>query len=522
MKPSRLFLVLLLVLAIGCLPLSAQEKIYFQADLMQYDEDVMPGVEQYTGHVTFRSGETVGYCERADHHRAENLLHAYGNPVKVHVNDSVTLYGKEIIYDGNARLVTIYYDVLLTDKTATLTTDSMTYDMNAHMGYYICGGKMTSEKNVLTSQKGYYYTDSKLAQVSDNVRFHNETYTGDCESSAFNTQSEILFFTSRTHLYSSENEAFTDDGWYDTHEDIILLVGNAILHNQDQHISGDSLYFDNNIKYGQGWNNVRLIDSVKNIIVDGNYLEYLDRDFAISTDSCMLTLINEGDSLFLHSDTLRVLFDTAQSPKEIYAYNHAKFFRNDMQGACDSMVYIVEDSIVTMLYNPVVWSGENQLTADTIRFHIVDSVNIDVFLLRNAFIASSLFRETEFNQIKGLSITGKIKDRELYRVDVIGNAECLYFIQEQDSSLIGINTAMTSEMTIFIQDEEIQSIRFYNAPDGILHPDDDLAADDRRLKDFTWLNTYRPKKVADIFTMPVKRPQQEKKNEDDNENDEEP
>ncbi len=502
----RLLYFLLLLLASGLTPAFAQQKIYFQADLLEYDEDIRPGVEQYTGNVIFRHGETVGYCQSADNYRNENRLHAYGNPVRIHVNDSVTLYGKEILYDGNSRVVTIYYNVRLTDNSTTLYTDSMTYDLNAKMGYYLCGGRMVSDSNVLTSQKGYYYTDTKTAYVSDNVLFVNETYTGTCDNAAYNTATEVLHFTSRTHLYSTENEAWTDGGWYDSKEDITTLIGNAELHNQNQHISGDSLYFDYNIKYGQGWNHVHLVDSVQNYIVDGNYLEYLDCQYAISTDSCMLTLIDGNDSLFLHADTLRVLFDTTQNPTDMFAYNHAKFFRHDMQGACDSLVYHLEDSLVLMFYSPVVWSESNQLTADTIKFVILDSANIDVHLCRTAFIASSLFHDTEFNQIRGITITGRIHERQLSRVDVVGNAECLYYIQEQDSSLIGVNSTITSEMTIFFKDNEIQTIRFYNDPDGKLHPDQELTDNDRRLKDFKWMSAFRPADISGIFDHPVIRP----------------
>lgn len=502
----RLLYFLLLLLASGLTPAFAQQKIYFQADLLEYDEDIRPGVEQYTGNVIFRHGETVGYCQSADNYRNENRLYAYGNPVRIHVNDSVTLYGKEILYDGNSRVVTIYYNVRLTDNSTTLYTDSMTYDLDAKMGYYLCGGRMVSDSNVLTSQKGYYYTDTKTAYVSDNVLFVNETYTGTCDNAAYNTATEVLHFTSRTHLYSTENEAWTDGGWYDSKEDITTLIGNAELHNQNQHISGDSLYFDYNIKYGQGWNHVHLVDSVQNYIVDGNYLEYLDCQYATSTDSCMLTLIDGNDSLFLHADTLRVLFDTTQNPTDMFAYNHAKFFRHDMQGACDSLVYHLQDSIIMMFYSPVVWSESNQLTADTIKFVILDSANIDVHLCRTAFIASSLFHDTEFNQIRGITITGRIHERQLSRVDVVGNAECLYYIQEQDSSLIGVNSTITSEMTIFFKDNEIQTIRFYNDPDGKLHPDQELTDNDRRLKDFKWMSAFRPADISGIFDHPVIRP----------------
>ena len=169
------------------------------------------------------------------------------------------------------------------------------------------------------------------------------------------------------------------------------------------------------------------------------------------------------------------------------------------------MTYSFEDSLLTMFFNPVLWTGENQLTADTIFFYVVDSNNMRLELNHSAFISSSLFRETEFNQVKGLKIVGHIANRSLRRMDVIGNAECLYYILDEDSSLIGINSAMTSEMSILLDSNEIQSITFYNNPDGKLYPDKDLPKEDRLLKNFHWLNVYRPQKKEDIFVNPVER-----------------
>lgn len=500
----KILLVIFLLLNLSQLQ-AQKQKISFSANLLEYDEDLRPGVEHYTGNVNFWHGKMHGTCQVADHYRDENKLHAYGGRVHVRINDSVTLQGNEVIYDGNAKIVKIYVNVILTDQTATLTTDTLTYDLDQDVGYYLTGGKIVSEDNVLTSRKGYYYTKTDIAYLNKKVHLVNNTYTVDCESAKFNSRTEYVYFTSRTHLYSDDSEVFTDGGWYDTQNDITNLVGNAELYNENQYLSGDSLYYDKPRGFGRGWRNVRLVDSVKNFTVDGNYMEYYDGHYAIVTDSSMLTLIEDGDSLFLHADTLHILFDSLQNPTHMFAYNHAKFYRHDLQGACDSLVYLVEDSVIVMNYNPVVWSGENQLTGDTIRFVMLDSVHMDVHLIRSAFIASSLFDDTEFNQIKGLSIVGHIVRRQLQRVDVVGNAECLYYIQEQDSALIGINSAITSEMTIFLKDSEIRDIRFYNNPDGNLFPDKDLNDKDRRLKDFRWLHQYRPQNVEGIFVLPVER-----------------
>jgi hypothetical protein len=258
---------------------------------------------------------------------------------------------------------------------------------------------------------------------------------------------------------------------------------------------------------------VRVVDTAKNYILQGNYMEYFERDgMSTATDSALLILIDEKDSLYLHADTLNILLDSLQDPQLMLAYNHVKFYRADMQGACDSMAYIMTDSILTLYYNPVLWSGENQLTADTIRFHFLPDDETRVDFIKSGFITSSLFEETEFNQIKGMNIVGYIRNKQLYQVDVINNAECLYYILEEDTSLIGINYSVTSEMTIFLEDNKVKSITLYNNPDGKIYPDDALSEEDKILKDFRWLKRYRPFAIPDIFHTPMPRTKQEEVN----------
>lgn len=495
-----------LILLIVSTSLNAQKKIYFEANLLQYDEAVLPGVEQYIGNVVFRHENTVGYCDTAYHYRNTNQLEAFGKRIKIIINDSVTLYGQYLLYDGNSRTISISRNVILKDKTSALYTDSLIYNLNTSIAYYLTGGKMINKENNLTSRIGYYNTHEQISYLYDSVLLVNNSYTVNCDSTAFDTKNGISHFKSRTHLVSDQNEIYTDRGWYDTRQDITLLVSNVLLFNESQHVIGDSLFYDKGRSYGQGWNNVQLIDSVKNFVVQGNYIEYYENGgYSTVTDSSFLILIEGKDSLFLHADTLKVLFDSLRNPQEMLAYHHAKFFRSDIQGACDSLVYLVEDSLVEMFFNPVVWSGENQMTADTIRFDIIDSVNVTIYLCKAAFIVSSIFRETEFNQIKGLNIIGNIVNRQLTQVDVLSNAECLYYILEEDTSLIGINSAATSEMRIMLTDNEIETITFYNDPDGTLYPDAEMQKEDRLLKNFRWLNPYRPKRKQDIFSMPMER-----------------
>ena len=209
--------------------------------------------------------------------------------------------------------------------------------------------------------------------------------------------------------------------------------------------------------------------------------------------------------MFLHCDTLKVDFDTASNPTLIRAYFHTKFQHKNIQGACDSMSYNVSDSLLMMYYNPVFWSQNYQLSGDTVRFCILDSTHSTIELCKSGFIVGGLFEDSEFNQIKGLKIKGFMEDKSLQRVDIIGNAECVYYVQEEDSTLIGINTSITSEMRIYLDSNHIRQIRYFDAPNGQVYPDEKLGNEDRKLQGFRWLELYRPRKLEDLYVMPVPR-----------------
>ena len=485
----------------------SNRKINTRADLLEYDEALLPGAQRLLGHVVFQHENTVGYCDSAYYYENDNYLIAFGKPVRIHIGDSVQLYGKKAYYSGNDRTASISRNVEMVHGTAHLYSDSLIYDLYHDVGYYLTGGTMINVEDTLSSFHGHYYTKRDEVLLTQDVLLNSSSYTMDCDSLLYNTTKETVFFISRTHMVSEENTIYTSSGWYETKTDLATLVDDVELLNSSQHLMADSVYYDRNLRYGIGWNNVVISDTVKGYVLKGNYVEHHELGgYSTATDSNQLILIDESkDSLFLHSDTLRILFDTLQEPQVIMAFNRVKFYRKDMQGACDSLAYNVQDSLITMFYNPVLWSGENQLSADTITFYLKDSVNVIVTMKKSSYIVSSVFEGQEFNQIKGMTIEGHIANKQLKTVYVFNNAECVYFITDEDTALMGVNVSATSEMKIILTDNEIDGIVFYNDPDGKIYPDKDLTDKDRRLKDFRWLEFYRPQTVEDLYIRPIPR-----------------
>lgn len=497
----------IIVLCISSIHGQGGRKILYRADMGYYDEEAYPGAQRLIGNVKFKQDNVIGYCDSAYLYEADNYIIAFGNPVRFVISDSIRLFGQRATYDGNIRQASISGLVRLENGKSYLLSDSLFYDLNIDCGFYVTGGQIFNEADTLTSQIGKYYTNTDDAYLHQNVLLRSSSYQMDCDSLRYNAASKIAYFISPTHLVNEENTIFTDRGLYNTDADVSILYGNVQLLGEKQQLFADSIYYDQTLKYGKAWNNARFVDTVNHFIVMGNYLEHHEKGgTSIATDSNLLIYIDENhDSLYLHCDTLKVDFDTASNPTLFRAYFHTKFKHKDLQGACDSIVYNVEDSLLVMYYNPACWTDNYQLSGDTVRFTILDSIHSTIELCKSGFIVGSLFEDTEFNQIKGLNIKGFLEDKNLQRVDIVGNAECVYYIQEEDSTLIGINTSITSEMRIYLDSNHIQQIRYFDAPNGQVYPDEKMEDKNRKLLGFRWLDLYRPRKPEDLYVNPIPR-----------------
>jgi hypothetical protein len=217
------------------------------------------------------------------------------------------------------------------------------------------------------------------------------------------------------------------------------------------------------------------------------------------TERAIAVMIDKKDSLFLHSDTIKATFDSAQDIRDIFCYYKAKFFRKDLQGMADSLTYHGADSVITMYKEPVIWSEKNQLTADSIKMTIRNQQIDTMVMYSSAFIVSE-DDTNKYNQVKGRDMIGYIKNNELYKIRVTGNAETIYFVREEDRTLIGINRAIASDMLIFFENKEVKTITYIDRPVATLFPEKDISPFDLKLKGFKWITGRRPLTKEDIFT----------------------
>jgi lipopolysaccharide export system protein LptA len=355
------------------------------------------------------------------------------------------------------------------------------------------------EENVLTSNIGRYFTQTYEFLFSDSVVVVNPDYTMYADTLRYNTETEIVFIEGPTNIYGKEDKIYSEKGWYDTRRNQAELSRNNRIVHLEQILKGDWIYYDGEIKYGKAKGNVWLKDTVQNVILEGGISEFFRNEkYSYMTDSASAILIDQRDSLYMHADSFNLVLDSADKARWLFAHHHMKFFKNDLQGKCDSLVYRVNDSVIALLGNPVLWSEENQLTSDSIWMYLSHNRIDSMVLFNMAFIISRDSTES-FNQIKGKQMRAYFRDNKLYLIRVNGNAETIYFVREEDNQLIGINKSVSSNMAIILEERKIKKILYLSQPEATLYPEKEVTEEDKFLKDFIWIEEQRPVDRQGIF-----------------------
>lgn len=455
--------------------------------------------DRLLGEVVFRHENTLMYCDSAYMYEVENMLDAFGN-VYINDNDSIYINADSLHYDGNTKICELHYKVKLRDQKMTLSTQHLTYNLTDKIANYYSGGVIKDKKNVLKSDLGFYYSRNKTFSFRKNVVLTNPEYVMKSDTLMYNTTTRTAYFYGPTTIESKKNLIYCENGWYNTDNDISQFNEKAFLKNENQVLCGDSLYYNRKQDYGKAFNNVSLVDTVEHYLVLGNFCEHFgNANESRFTDSVLAMVIDESnDTLFFHSDTLKVLTNSDKKIDFIYAYYKAKFFRNDLQGMSDSLIYNFKDSIIELYHSPLIWSDNSQLSGDLIKLKTNNGKPQTLFVDGESFIFS---RDTLtfFNQVAGRTMVGHFVDNDLKKVDVFGNSETIYFVREEDKSLVGINFCVAGDLQLWVEKKGIEKIKYYDKPDGKLVPEGTVSEKEMQLRGFKNMQSHRPLKPLDVF-----------------------
>ncbi|GAB3856548.1 OstA-like protein [Hymenobacter terrigena] len=446
--------------------------------------------------VSFQQDDVFLYCDSAYQYLERNQVEAFSN-VRVVQSDTMTITGDHGFYDGAQRTARMTGNVVMRDPRMTLTTPSLDYDLNRKTASYTETGHLTDPQNTLDSQQGFYDTNTKVFVFKQNVHLVTPDSELNNDTLRYNTVSKIAYFNGPTRIKGKQGNLYAEVGNYNTKTRVSNFQKNAKIDTPNYLLGGDRLVYDEVKLYGVANGHVSLTSKKDNLVLRGDagkYWRALGRTKLYGGRPVVRNIGSQKDTLYMAADTLiSIEARPGQTTTRtiLYAYPKVQIFRGNMQGICDSLTYDRQDSIIYMNRDPVLWQAKNQLTADSIQIRSKRGKVDEMRLYSNAFAVN---QDTllNFNQTKGRNMMAYFRDNKMRRVDVLGNAESIFYALDGDTATTGMNRVLSANMRLLFLDNKLNKISVLSNPEARFIPPHELKPDDERLKGYQWRAKERP------------------------------
>lgn len=480
------------------------------------------------GNVEFSKGGMIMRCDSAHYVPETESMDAFGH-VSMTQGDTLEVTADELNYDGPSEVAVLYANsgnkVRLRNREVTLETDVFVYDLNINLGYYEVGGVLTDPQNRLESLKGEYAPSTKEANFYTNVHLNSRD-----EKDTLDIYSDTLYYSTITHIaelhspstiVNARGTIYTTLGVYDTDSNFCSLFQRSqVVTPQGQTVEADSLFYDRNAMYAEGFGNLIMTDSAHKSELRGDYGFFNQAtDSSFVTGRAQLVEFSKEDTLFLHAryiqsfrvfDSIEVAEDTLlhtpaytriDTSHVAVAFPRVRFYRSDLQGICDSIRFTRSDTTMRMFISPVVWSEDRQMFGTSIEVKLNDSTIERATIPENAFNAQHIEGE-HYNQISGKEMIAQFKNGEMRQLNINGNVEIIIYPEESDSTINKMVKAESSFLEGWFRGRVTERIKMWSQTTGTATPLFLSRPSQYYLPKFKWYESIRPLDRYDIFVVP--------------------
>jgi len=499
------------------------------------------------GNVFMQQGTTLFYCDSAVRDEKLNIIEAFGN---IHINDgdSVDTYSQYLKFYGDTKMASLRKKVKLTDGKGVLTTEELDYDLNSKIGTYSNGGKLVNGSSVLTSKEGYYYANTREAYFTKNVKLVDPEYTMATDTLLYNVDQQIATFVAATTINDGKTTIRTRSGYYDLKNGSAQFGKRPIIEDSTQTIIAEEIEYDKKTGSGIAKGSVIYRDTAQGITILAGQTEFnSNTKQVLATQKPVMILKQNTDSIYIAGDTLvSVLIANTIEPKKdslpvkdtlknvqlkeflppdsisllpssdtlkevqvknaaaadsirfFKAFHHVRIFSDSLQGVCDSLSYSALDSVFRFYKDPVIWAKDSQISGDTIYLFTKNKTADQIFVFENGYSINKT-PENLFNQIRGNRLNGYFKDGSIDYIRAKGNAESVYYLQDEDSAYLGMNYARADAISLYFVSKELKKVTWVNGVEGTTYPFHQIPEDKKTLRNFNWQENRRPKTKYELF-----------------------
>ena len=458
------------------------------------------------GDVNFEYQKNTMFCDSAYYFEKKQIIRAYGN---VHIiKEQLNIFCDSAFFNGQTNTSKLWGRVKMRDGDYKLTTDSIEYDSSSGRATYRNHGliQKINSKERITSKTGYFYPDTKNYHFQDSVKYTNESLTMTTDTLKFDYTAQKSYFFGKTKIKKDSIDIVSSFGWFQSKSNIGYLHGDAMFKDPEKILFADTIFYNDSIQKIEAKQNVHFTEEKNKIRIQSNYLlkdEAKDETFV--SDCVLAELIQEGDTIYIHSDTLRVVPDTSVDKKKIFAYHGVRIFNTQIQASCDSLSFVELSDLMTLYDYPIIWSENAELKGDSMQIHLKDSLIEHIDIYDNSSVLMELDSGSFYNQISGKDIKAFMEKGKLVQTDVIGSATSIYYPEDEERSdsvltikRMGLNKLEASTLTVHLDSGEVKGITYRTQPSGTFYPIDQINEKHKWIKNFKWNPMLRPKDFSSL------------------------
>lgn len=487
------------------------------ADEIKKNPEKYDGNQYFTGNVQIEHQGSILTADEVVLYNEENFVKAIGNTRLQNTDGSVITAG-EMEYDANTQKGVARKNVVLTDPKQTIKTDILYYDRLANQAYFNTGGTISDGQNVTYAKVGTYFLNTRVVDLTGNVKIETPQYTIEGPNIKQNQNTKIADFLGPTTITSKtnpRNRIYTEKGTYRMDSKEAFLTKNSRIFYNEKILTGDDMYYNQITGFGKATGNVTLDDPIEKRYIKGGYGEIFEKkDSAMMTKNPYAVKVMEKDSIYFAAEKIISYqrpdtLDIKVKKSYLRAFKKARIFKSNAQGRADSIAFNETDGIMHMYTNPILWSGEKQVTGDKVEAYFntktedIDSLKV----IGNAFAISkvdSLTLKDEFNQVKGKFMTVYYEKNAIKEARVVGNAQSIVYVDDTDQETkkqerIGITLSTCGIIGALFEERALQIISCSIGAASDTYPMSMIEPSKRKFPDFNWNTKDRIRKWQDIL-----------------------
>ncbi|MEZ4909007.1 MAG: OstA-like protein [Saprospiraceae bacterium] len=452
--------------------------------------------------------------------------------------DESTLKSEVGVFLIKEDLIHFNDNVVISDKSFNLKSDSLDFNTKEKEAVFKSPTFIEKDSTFIYCEGGFYNLKSGNAEFRKNAQFRQDSSFAEADIIKYNDSLQVYTLIGNAKYTEKNTVASADKMTRDEKNKIIILDGNAYYKSETQTAKGEKLIFDENTeefisegrstiidnslsitadyteyskkqKKGKALGNVEFIDTSSNIILNAISLTFDNSEnyilaYGDTINHLLMRMISYEDTTYLSADTLlsnNIIVDN-DTVEVLLAYNNVRIYNEGYQAITDSLVNYTQDSIYVLYHNPVMWSEDTQITGDTINMYLKNKKLDKIFTRKNAFI-TNFIAGSLYNQIKGKMINILFENDSLRYLNVNGNAESIYHMEDENKALTGTIKTVCSSIDFYFKDNEIKDIKFNGNPKSNSTPIKQEILNPQILSGFKWYSELRPSDKNDVFPVKI-------------------